>query len=769
MKTGYCLMTMCCLLAALSCTRQEIEPAPENQDALTLRITKADGTGVVVENLYVLIYDKDQAEGQEPVFYYESPADETVDLSGITLIDGIWRNDFEGHDVCDVYVIANWNGDGTQQSPELGNTTTLEQLKDVLEYNSALISDAANGTFTMTGVQEGWKPAESPDVHTLLVPLERVAARIEVALYAQAPADGNWEDSDIIGVDTELSFDGADAGETVISAPQFRLINYATRSWLMDGRDAELDDRVLTSIAGDNAVEAGGEPFISYSYPNDWTSDLLDETYVLVNVPVKGGEGNYYKIPLRALSEPQDLKRNHHYTVRAVISARGNATPDEPQLLENISYKVAPWEDVDMDVAPGDPVYLELSEYDVTITTSEAESSQEGYSTHGLIFASSSPIESVMVSDVYFYNQYGDPYDVNSADNSDYYYEVDIAYSENALNGPMTITSRDPLNKTVLYFTLTVKNEQGEERTVTVRHYPLEYITGVAGAYSYLNNSHYKGEWGNSWNRLKYDNTRKAELDENEKYMIDFDVPQYIKDGLNGRIGNKVDMKSKFYIENGEGVGRIFRIDEDYEDQDKLGYESSDGLAYKVADNKSTGSNNMMYHVVVTSTSEDYVLARPIMNGEVVAPDLRDNDSFVSPSFMLASQLGNSSVVTWEKAQAQCRDYVEVAVDENSRETVYDDWRLPTAAEIGILIRYQSDPKVNTGGEDGVMSHILNYVEAPEEDRNSNPYYWVSSENIYVEVHKTFDSNNHVKTNNNSEEYRVRCVRDVYVSDNNQN
>lgn len=755
-------MTMCCLLAALSCTRQEIEPAPENQDALTLRITKADGTGVLVENLYVLIYDQDPAEGQEPVFYYyESPADQTVDLSGITLIDGIWRNRFDGHDVCDVYVIANWNGDGTQQSPVLGNTTTLEQLKDVLEYNSALISDATEGKFTMTGVQEGWKPAESPDVHTLLVPLERVAARIEVALYAQAPADGNWEDSDIIGVGTELSFEGADAGETkgVISAPQFRLINYATRSWLMDGRDAELDDRVLTSITGGNAVVADGEPFISYSYPNDWTSDLLDETYVLVSVPVKEGEGNYYKIPLRALSEPQDLKRNHHYTVRAVISARGNATPDEPQLLENITYKVAPWEDVDMDVDPGDPVYLELSEYDVTITTSEAESSQEGYSTHGLIFASSSPIESVMVSDVYFYNQYGDRYDVNSED----YYDVDIDYSKNALNGTMTITSWDPLNKTVLYFTLTVKNEQGEERTVTVRHYPLEYITGVAGAYSYLNNrDDYTGSWERSWLSLNYDNTGKAKQD--EKYKIDVEVPRYIREGLNGHIGKKVDMKSKFYIENEEGVGRIFRIDEDYKNQDGLGYTSRDGLAYKVADNKSTGSNNMMYHVVVTSTSEDYVLARPIMSGEVVDPNRPDNNSFVSPSFMLASQLGNSSTVTWSTAQAQCRDYVEVAVD---GKTVYDDWRLPTAAEIGILIRYQSDDKVNTGGEDGVMSHILNYKEAPEADRNSNPFYWVSSSNTYVEVHETFDSSLHVKTTNNNE-YRVRCVRDVYVSDNNQ-
>ena len=159
--------------------------------------------------------------------------------------------------------------------------------------------------------------------------------------------------------------------------------------------------------------------------------------------------------------------------------------------------------------------------------------------------------------------------------NSDEYYEVDIDYSKNALNGPMTITSKDPLNKTVLYFTLTVKNEQGKERTVTVRHYPLEYITGVAGAYSYLDNREdYTGEWRSSWNRLEYDNTKSPDVDRDEEYEINVEVPDYIQKGLDGHIGNKVDMKSKFYIKNEEGVGRIFRIDEAYEDQDDLDYTS---------------------------------------------------------------------------------------------------------------------------------------------------------------------------------------------------
>lgn len=98
---------------------------------------------------------------------------------------------------------------------------------------------------------------------------------------------------------------------------------------------------------------------------------------------------------------------------------------------------------------------------------------------------------------------------------------------------------------------------------------------------------------------------------------------------------------------------------------------------------------------------------------------------------------------------------------------MYDDWRLPTAAEIGILIRYQSDDYVNTGDVDGVMSHILNYEGAPEENRGTNPYYWVSTNETYVHVHVTYDPETHMKTDRN--EARVRCVRDVYVSDNNQN
>lgn len=166
-----------------------------------------------------------------------------------------------------------------------------------------------------------------------------------------------------------------------------------------------------------------------------------------------------------------------------------------------------------------------------------------------------------------------------------------------------------------------------------------------------------------------------------------------------------------------------------------------------------------MYHVVITATSSDYTLARPIMDGDVVDAGNTENDNLVSPSFMLASQLGNSSTIRWQEAQNQCKNYVEVGEDG----TVYDDWRLPTAAEIGILIRYQSDSNVNTGNDLGVMDNILNNADKGQ----NNPYYWVSSTDSYVEVHNSYNKDQHLKKgrDNDDDGCRVRCVRDYRISD----
>ena len=113
-----------------------------------------------------------------------------------------------------------------------------------------------------------------------------------------------------------------------------------------------------------------------------------------------------------------------------------------------------------------------------------------------------------------------------------------------------------------------------------------------------------------------------------------------------------------------------------------------------VQDAGSSGnSNSRMYHVRITASSGTYTLGKPRITSEGITDPGADNAELVSPSFMIASQLGAvfSGNLDYnyedgiEMAASHCKEYVEVAKDG----TVYNDWRLPTKAEIEIIARFQ--------------------------------------------------------------------------------
>lgn len=121
----------------------------------------------------------------------------------------------------------------------------------------------------------------------------------------------------------------------------------------------------------------------------------------------------------------------------------------------------------------------------------------------------------------------------------------------------------------------------------------------------------------------------------------------------------------------------------------------------------STG-NARMYRVQITSTPKnaDYVLGLPKLdeNGYTSAGD--DNAKIVSPSFMIASQLGAVMPAdNLEQAQKHCGQYVEVTNrgnrTDNKDVVAYHDWRLPTQAEIKIILNYQE----NSDAIDRVMTY----------------------------------------------------------------
>jgi hypothetical protein len=135
-----------------------------------------------------------------------------------------------------------------------------------------------------------------------------------------------------------------------------------------------------------------------------------------------------------------------------------------------------------------------------------------------------------------------------------------------------------------------------------------------------------------------------------------------------------------------------------------------------------------MYHVQITASSGEYTLGRPRLDENGYTDDGSDNAELVSPSFMLASQLGAVQAIDAREGAAQhCERYVEVTRDG----TVYDDWRLPTEAEINIIYKFQNDSEV--------MDEVL-----------SGNRYWSAS----GLVPKPGVSN--------PSDRAIRCIRDAY-------
>ena len=146
-------------------------------------------------------------------------------------------------------------------------------------------------------------------------------------------------------------------------------------------------------------------------------------------------------------------------------------------------------------------------------------------------------------------------------------------------------------------------------------------------------------------------------------------------------------------------------------------------------------ANPRMYHVRITASSGEYTVGRPKITNGITDPG-KDNAELVSPSFMIASQLGAvQSAGNVNIAASHCEQYVEVYKDTESGETIHlRDWRLPTEAELKIIMKFQ----YSSDAMDEVLAGLS---------------YWSAS----GEVENDKGSVNNSKA--------IRCVRDAYETE----
>lgn len=452
---------------------------------------------------------------------------------------------------------------------------------------------------------------------------------------------------------------------------------------------------------------------MTYVYPNSWTSDIINrETCAVVNLPLiytpDGGESvehhnSWYKIHMTG---EKVFRRNNYYEVNVVINRPGATSETVPIDIEDVHYNVEPWTPHSVNVGGDDkPSYLQLNQKHVDMYNINTDDST-------LEFASSSPISSIVLDEAYYINYLGQKVNVSDKNRS-VYNAIKATAKADVLNGKITIYSpfiegdgfEESHGNAIRYMTFTVTNQDGKSQTFTVNQYPTLYITHEMGKYSY------RSDFGGTNYYTKGDPNRAGASWTGSGWSY------------SDRASSSVFFGSKVAL----GTEGNYTINYAY-----WGNNSS-----RVSTSVFGGLNNpRMYHIHVTATSSEYTVARPRLDAEGYTESTAENTKLVSPSFMAASQLGATQRLTGEveQAKAHCEQYIEVTADG----TVYDDWRLPTAAELDIIIKHQETSDA--------MATILTegaYYCAYNTDRNGKV--------IYTK-----------ETGKNTSTTPVRCVRDAY-------
>lgn len=549
-----------------------------------------------------------------------------------------------------------------------------------------------------------------PDDVTLSVDLHRAAAKVEVKFHVVGGTSllgfGDYA-GDLAATDVATAVQDAanytHAGgyyidDMAYSASMYRLDNTSLHSGL------HVPARRTTSMIEHSPYFTGQKDEVTitaYIYPYTWEEDTHnDAPKLIVNLPavVKDGaeykqrEQNYYEIRLRVKDDGHSsddinvILRNTFYKIKANVSALGANTPVTPVEIENITYSVHDWNEVEVNIGGNDQAqYLTLNTYDVEMHNVAVDNTT-------LRFTSSSEIAQIEVVNAHYIDKFGQTvtlypstaqgnqggwYDPVSTDSEVLNASNIRATFESGIAGQITIHTPVPTNDTPRYLTFRVTNAQGLTRDFTVVQYPVISITNIQAKFSYRTDF-------NSWYTHEGDRRSSASAGGNGD-NVTWSLSNFNERGF---FTSKVATN---YYTTGDNAGKS-RINYYYW-RERGSYNNT---YYELTTEEERDPGNpRIYHVTVNSTDAagEYIVGRPRVNANGYTESGADNAKLVSPSFMIASQLGTTtSQSRTAVSHDHCSKYVEVYIDENGDEVHLKGWRLPTEAEVKIIMQRQYLP-----------------------------------------------------------------------------
>lgn len=724
----------------------------------------------------------------------ENPMQEGDDSKGKVALTKS-RDQFEQNQSYNVYVVANSTlADSEFSAPNLTLDALKNKLQtDVNLHLTGIYHGVSNQAaetdipdyFLMDGNISDvllYTGSETAQTTTLSVTLKRAASKIVVVCKPKK--------------DSGISFDRTLPGkydDIIVKDPMYRVRNLPTQTKILAGNytKTEIDNSLKNTASTWGKYyqwkEDGSVEVTLYVYEHSWNTEdnFLHGTNLVLNIPMKiakDGEdeqddeypSNYYQIPLAQPVQVGDeymcsFERNQYYKIVAEIGAPGAINLEDPVTLEALKFTTMPWTPKSINVSGSNASYLE-------VTPTLVEMHNVAVDANTVKFSSSSPVTVEVVNTKndypYYYDKYGRKVKVSFQSEVE---EDKISISSVAdagTSGNITINSSVPKNFTARYFTLKITNEDGKTETVNVIQYPVICVSNQLSYYSYrddfTNNDNGIMTYVNCYSGGKVN----VSVDVNDNgWELDYGTGSsggFFASKVRGDANNDGTYENlRYYYYNGDRW-------------------NNSGIATSQTE---SNANIRMYKIDVKATSNEYVVGKPRITDGITDPSW-DNQRMVSPSFMIASRLAiitsnggnlgdlddgcssnerggvkfdktNSKVVvgkvsietdrngnltshTWsdspdaynvnedqllEVYADHCKKYVEVDNDGNE----YNDWRLPTAAEIQFIVDTQG-----TGTNSEAIDYLLNGL-----------FYYSACGPVY-------------NINPSSSGKTIRCVRDVY-------
>lgn len=629
-----------------------------------------------LDNLYVKIFDQEYKEQSVNKKFDSNLQSNQKEVLG----QGNWKVDLNLQENKDyfVYSIANAKEDLQQVNSLADLEKKVQTDEDIWKPYSS--NKNATKNFLMTANSD-WTVSKEP-TQTIDSKLTRAAAKIVVNLKINI------------------------AGYEVVGTPTWQLLNYNTQTTLFGVNTAKsIASMSETETNETMAKTTDGYQLVTYSYATLW-DDNASAPQAKIKVMLKKGEEKpvdyYYSIPVRDPKATKSLDRNYVYTANATVTSLGSSSDITYGDAMNLVYDVQKWtKGEETTINAGDQKYLLVSPTFMIMKNQRFDNST-------IKFYGSGECK-VETMEIYYYDKNGNKQKCSG----NQYFNASANYAEGhselkdkgtiVIGAENSTAVNDFVPLSVKYIKIKVTCD-GLEEIVTIKQYPLEYIQGIAGWYSTKDelNTYQGYDWfGNPSGKIA------------TTVGIDWKEDQTPHKPRKGYAD--ANFQAKVCIDN-----NIYTY---YDKKKNKNYQAT------TRSNMGEQNNNQMYVVQITSTQQDKTDYK-IGHVTTIDPKTKlSQENVVSPAFMLASQLG--TVLPFDdgvNASNHCDKYVEVRTDGKK----YTDWRLPTAAEIGVISKYQNNKSQN------VMSEVLRAYS-----------YWA------------LDGNQVTANPNNSDTGYVRCVRDL--------